>query len=306
VRYDLDKGLAQLEPLVKQGNLIIFVGAGISVPSNLPNWSELLKKFVAFCRAVQDDLQLPPADRFDDLLSAADADTEKYPLRVASVLRDKLADIDLKHEANVQNLFRQWLLDIFYDAKFNDNHTTIVDTAYPYILTTNYDRLLELAARDRGHRRLYSNSFTFNDASKIAGAIHSKNPAIIHIHGNPQNIAFDDFVFTAEDYLRIRRKYPGFTLSLQALFMTYSILFVGYGGSDPHLEELLEELRYFFQWSKSPLLPKYFLFIQKAKAGKLLVTYKEKLSTQIIEVPDYSYTTQFLQELKKLAPRTAS
>jgi hypothetical protein len=77
--------------------------------------------------------------------------------------------------------------------------------------------------------------------------------------------------------------------------MTYSILFVGYGGSDPHLEEL----RYFFQWSKSPLLPKYFLFIQKAKAGKLLVTYKEKLSTQIIEVPDYSYTTQFLQEIEK-------
>lgn len=292
-----------LAELLNQNKLIVFVGSGISIDSGLPTWDGLMQQFIEFCRSIQKLVALDPSDKFDDLLKEAETDKSKYPIRVASVLKQKLQEIDNKYNANIKELLQNWLLDLFYYAQVNDNHRYIVKTNFPFILTTNYDRLLEKAAQESNFLSLYSNSYTFLNADKVASAIHNKNPAIIHIHGDPKNIYLDDFVFTAEDYIRIRRKYPGFTLSIQTLFMTYSILFIGYGGSDPHLEELLEELSYYFNWSNSQLLPQHFLLMKKGKANSILSKYKEKLRTKIIEIDDYSMTSDFLSKLQQAAPR---
>ena len=301
-----DEGVQLLKPLLEKRKLIIFAGSGISVPppSNLPTWDALLREFIVFCDNVQDTIpDLADSDRFDDLINDATNESSKYPIRVASALKQKLIEIDDKYQANVTKLLSTWLLDIVYNAQPNDNHDHIVGTDYPYILTTNYDRLLEIAAKNLGYKQLNAYSYTFKDAHKVGGAIFSGIPAILHLHGDPTNIVVDDFVFTTEDYARIKREYAGFALSLQSLMLSYSVLFVGYGGSDPHLEEMVEEIRYLFDYSNSSLLPESFLVLKAGKDSEVLHQYKKKMRTKIITLRDYEETPKFLKALRDIAPR---
>jgi hypothetical protein len=298
---DLTGGLAQLLPIVKKKKLIIFVGSGISVPSGLPQWDELLDRFIAFCDSIRITLSVPELTQ--ELIDASRADKARYPIRVASVLKGKLNQIEKNRIANFDKMFRKWFLSIFTSKPFNPNHKLIVTTDYPFILTSNYDNLLEEAAEASGHIELSANSFTFKDADKVGGAIYENVPSIVHIHGDISDIALDDFVFTSEDYMRIKKKYPGFTMGIQSLFMHYSILFVGYGGSDPHLEDFIEELCYYFEWSPSPTLPRFFLLLKEDKVNDVLWNYKHKLRTDLIVLDDYSKTTTLLEEIQKAVPR---
>jgi hypothetical protein len=303
--YDVDSGVETLGPLLREGKLIVLTGSGVSVPSpsNLPTWDGFLREFIKFCRLVQEHAELDPADRFDELLSDAEAEAAKYPIRVASALKQKLLEIERKYAANISNLMSLWLTDLFQSGRWNANHEQIVETNYKFILTSNYDRLLELAARDLGHWALYANTYSFKEPEKIAGVIYSEKPAIIHVHGDVRSISLEDFIFTSEDYLRIRRSYPGFTLSVQSLMLNYSVLFVGYGGSDPHLEELVEELRFFFRYSDSELLPRCFILLKKGKASKVLKQFKTRMRTSFIEIDNYEDTPLFLKYLRAVSPR---
>jgi hypothetical protein len=306
---ELDPATDELGKLLAKRQLIVMGGAGISIgaPSNLPSWDELLALFIDFCRRIENLPGIGESDRLDpSLLNEATDQARRYPTRVASVLRDQLKAIDARGQINVSKMFTNWLVDLLYQGDPNDNHKAIVNTDYPYILTTNYDRLFEKAAEELGFLQLNANSYTFMDAEKVAGAIYSKIPAIIHIHGDAISVSTQNFVFTASDYVRVARDFQGFTLSLQTLMMSYSILFVGYGGSDPHLEELLEEICYFLQYSDSRLLPRFYVVLKRDKVGGILKAYKDKLRTTLVVVDEYVQAASLLRALSNSAPRRNS
>lgn len=135
-------------------------------------------------------------------------------------------------------------------------------------------------------------------------SIYEDKPAIIHLHGDIFGVGMNDFVFTVEDYLKIKRAHTGFTMALQALFLRYSVLFVGYGGNDPHIEEFMENIRYSFGWSSYPEFPtRYFTAIAQNEIDKVQEAYREMLGTDIILLEDAPAITTFLSGLQKLAPR---
>ncbi|MCA1558491.1 MAG: hypothetical protein LC731_08130 [Acidobacteria bacterium] len=47
----------------------------------------------------------------------------------------------------------------------------------------------------------------------------------------------------------------GFRLTIQTLFMLDSVFYIGYGGSDSHLEELAGELSQALNWPSYPNFP---------------------------------------------------
>jgi hypothetical protein len=303
-RFDLDQAIAKLVPLLQQDKLIIFVGSGASVSSGLPTWDELLRKFIEFCRDLKNyvpDPSILPPD-FDALLDDATNRLSRDPIRVASTLKNTLAKID-DSVVNINKLLRDWLSQIFANAPTSDYHKLIVATDYPFILTSNYDQLLEKAALDQGFKKLVGCSYTFNDAEKVAGAIYSKTPSILHVHGDLKSIVVDDFVFTAEDYIRIEKNYRGFAMAIDTLFLKYSVLFIGYGGSDPHLEDVTEELCYHLKFSQSGMLSRYFFTTLASKADLVLEKYKDKFRTDIIALDTYDQTLKLLEVLQKTRPR---
>ena len=302
MRLKLREAINRMGRVLEKGKLAIFVGSGISVPSGLPTWDGLLLEFVNLCKRIE--FLLPPEQQQTEVFDNIQDQIVKYPARVATVVKRRILHVqNQKPELNVEGVLKRFLNEMFSGKQPNKYHELIVSTNYPYIITTNYDDLLEKAAREKGYTDLWLSSFSFNDAAKVASALYEGRPAIIHAHGDLNSLALDDFVFTAEDYVRIRKKYPGFTMALQSIFMNYSVLFVGYGGSDPHLEDFVEEMRFLFKWSDLPELPLYFLTLREDKVSRVLEKYKETLRTDIIVLENYNETTELLTALQKISPR---
>jgi hypothetical protein len=184
-------------------------------------------------------------------------------------------------------------------------HSLIVKTSYPFILTSNYDTLFEDAAYTEGFNDLASSIYTYKDQLEIMSAIYNNKQCIIHIHGTATTLNIDELIFTKEDYNKIiLKKYEGFSFALRILFTRYSTLFLGYGASDPHLEEVLEELAEFFPLEdKTFTLPESYLVTMRDKADSIMEAYKNRVRTNLIVIDDFSQYQDLLSHLQNKNPR---
>lgn len=294
----IEQAIKSLTPLLEKEKLSIFVGSGASVDSGLPTWDGLIDLYIDICEQCNNDL--PKDVQFTEIINDARMHKNRDLIRTVSVLKHELKELKSKN----YNFDRYWKSELelkFGGAEPNDFHKMIVGTDYKYILTTNYDNLLEKTAKELKFSYLNFRSYSFKESDRIAQSLYENTPGIIHVHGTTSDISIDEFVLTSRDYYEIKKNNPGFRLVLQNIFLTYSILFYGYGGSDPHLEELLEELNYFF--NSSPRLPQYFIVLQKSKVDQILKRYKNINRTQIIEIEDFKEGLELLSRLREIAPR---
>ncbi|WP_339067195.1 SIR2 family protein [Teredinibacter turnerae] len=90
---------------------------------------------------------------------------------------------------------------------------------------------------------------------------------------------------------------------MQSLFLRYSTLFVGYGASDPHLEDLLEEFAYFFDFSESKNMSKNYLVVLRDKNQAVLEAYKKKMRTELVVIDKFDDYEKLLKDINIAAPR---
>ena len=309
---NLDEGIETLSNELKSERLIAFVGSGISVDSGLPTWDGFLDSFIEFCRKVKSDYGPNPIDEIhkalpDELLANATEERSKRPAHVALVLKDALTKAPENFRSNIERDFQKWFYRSFDRADPNKKHHQIVSTRYPYILTSNYDLLLEEAQKKIGTP--YSTLSLLSEKERVASALYLKQPAIIHVHGTYEDALFNKIIFTARDYIEIIKKaHPGSSFLLQSLFLNYSTVFFGYGASDPHLEDLMEELSYFLDFRKDATLPKNYLVVLKDKvaAGGIFEKYKSNIRTELIAIDSLKDYDTLLWKLNIAAPRTKS
>lgn len=293
----LDKVLAQLAPLLKQRKLVLFAGAGISVPSGLPTWHTFIDGWIGLWEKYLP--VLPDTHDIAGFINQFRHEPERFDLTiVASVLRDRL----LRMPSNVQDIFRDQIQDTFRGEP-NANHRHIVKCAYPFILTTNYDNLLERAADAEGFPVLTLQSYSFNQIYELAEQVYQALEGIVHIHGNLNDFGLDKAVFAREDYIRIRLD-QGFRILMQSFFTSYAILFVGYGAKDPHLEGLLDEMAFLFDWRRASDNPRHFIVLPREEADPFFNEYKRNQRAQVIEIDSESELTTLLAALQQAAPRT--
>jgi hypothetical protein len=304
-RYLMIKDIVEakntLIPIIKQGKLVVFAGSGVSADADVPLWNQLIQNFIEFCKDLQQ--YLDPEDRFIELILDCESQKKEFPTRIASVLREKLDVLEKEKSYKLIVLYKKWLEDTFIKDDPHQNHDYIVGTNYAQILTTNYDNLFENAAAKLGYYKLLMRSYTQNDVEKVAKVIYQKEPSIIHVHGGIEDIKFDEIVFTAEDYIRIEREYPGFTLVLQSLFLNYSIMFVGYGGKDPHFERFVDEMSYCLNYSTNENLPRIFSVDVIDNMNKMKIAYDKKRRIELIALNNFTDITELLGELQAAAPR---
>lgn len=309
MKLSMDRAVDELGKLLAVNKLMIMAGAGISVdaPSKLPTWDGLLKGFVSECSTLAETLlneqDIPVharemVDEFKPMVIDA-ANYKANPTRVASVLKDRLYNIEQLTGIKVHDELNEWFEQTFSRAEPNENHHLIVQTNYRSVLTTNYDLLLEAAAKQDGFSQFRGRSYNFTEAKHVAAAIFHHQPCIIHIHGKYTKTELNEIVFTAGDYSRVKAD-PRFTMALQALFLGYSTLFIGYGGSDPHVESLLDEMAYFF---KGGYGAKAFVFLQEEEANRIDIEYRNSLGIDVIVCKNYSETPEFLRRLRDAMPR---
>jgi len=307
--YSLSDAKDILSGIIKKGELIILAGSGISVNSDLPNWDGLLDSFLAMAKS----LSLPKGNEkteLDKIINDAEKRKKKNrlePIKTATVLKNKIKECKLEENYRLAySEYESWVTREFKDRIPNEYHDLIVQTNYPFILTTNYDLLLEQAAHNFGFEKLANNTYTFKDELKIMSSIQNSIPSIIHVHGSTSDLSIDELIFTKEDYNKlIQKRFPGFSFALRMLFTRYSTLYVGYGASDPHLEEVIEEISEYFPPDKDDKykLPESYLVILKSKVDSILEKWKDRVRTNIIAIDDYQQCEELLLHLKKISPR---
>lgn len=196
----------ELLEAAENDELVLFVGAGASVnsPSNLPLYKKLAERLAdeADKARPKDDEQL---DRFIGKLPKW-FDTHKTTKRI----------ID---EA---------------DSHFNEEHVAIVSLASalrtPRIVTTNYDLHLEEAAAE--------GEFAFNTIyTGPAVPIGSSFSGLLHLHGS-LNSSDTEIILDDRDFANAYISDAWATRFLLKLFDSYSVVFIGYGFSDPIMRYL--------------------------------------------------------------------
>ena len=186
---------------IKEGKVVIFVGAGASsgYPTKLPNFYQLTCKV-----AKEYGLEYNKKDSPDKFLGDLEQE-EKYVKRtVCDMLKRR------KH-----NTLHQLIIDLFLDNPIR-------------IVTTNYDNMLEQC--------LGKNTTPIYNAPALP--LGGNFEGIVHIHGNvkdPENIVLTDTDF---GLAYINKGYA--SRFLIDLFMEYTVLFIGYSYNDTIINKLFD------------------------------------------------------------------
>jgi hypothetical protein len=190
----------------REGELAVFLGAGVSAAAGLPTWEQLLAELAV--RAGLDDGSraglsgLPPQD-------------------AAALLARALGREELT--AYVQERFGP--------GPYSLAHALVAALPVREFVTTNYDPLVELAAADIGRPMRV---LPFEEA--VPGA-----PWLLKLHGDAAHP--DSVVLTREQYLEFGDHRSALAGVLQSLLLTRHVLFLGTSMLDDDLIRIAHQVR---------------------------------------------------------------
>ncbi|MBE0597253.1 MAG: SIR2 family protein [Desulfuromonadales bacterium] len=201
-----------LKQAIASRQVILFVGAGVSMNLGLPSWEDLMRK-------MGEDLGFPPDEfiRLGNYLALA----EYYRVRKGG-LGDLVRWMDATWHAGGEALGDSAV------------HRLIVELDFPMIYTTNYDRWLERAFDH--YQRPYVKIVSVHDLLQL----HPGVTQIVKYHGD-----FDDetslTVNETSFFDRLEFESP-LDIKLRADCLARSVLFIGYSLSDINLRLLFYRL----------------------------------------------------------------
>lgn len=301
MEIDVSTAYDELSKRLKANRLSVFAGSGISVDSGLPAWDGFIEKYIEMCEKLND--RLHDEDKFTEIIDDAKKHKDKDLIGTITALKDKVTEI--KRKSYSTDFVDDKLNKLFYSATYNDYHKFIVSTNYRQIITTNYDPLLEDAAEDLGYNDLLMRSYSYTAQQSISSTLYAEKTAIIHAHGKAADLKLDEFVLTKDDYLKIMKHNTGFRTIINTIFVTSSVLFVGYGGSDPHFEDIISDLNYTLGWNQDTVmdLPKCYILLRADKVTPIRKFLNDKHRVDIISCKDYGEMKELLKRLSLDYPR---
>ena len=248
---------SKLISVLREGRVVLFVGAGCSIISGYPSWDELIKKMH---QTLIPSVTLPSG-----------LDNTVY----ADLIKDQLVSM------SQESMYLKYLDRTFKPQPGKSHqpfHRALVQLGFSGIVTTNYDILLELAVdevcadRDAyqrcnpidlcSHEPYRFRVFEFlRDLSQ-----RNKYRGILHIHGWYENP--DRIILTRKDYQRKygelsddgteerKQKRPLDTIHrkvIWSLLTMHPILFVGFSMDDDFFMKTLEIVQKDFDLDRDPV-----------------------------------------------------
>jgi hypothetical protein len=207
---------------------LLFVGPGISrkcLGKNrrpLPNWHEFLYSFAKW-QVGKKKLTKEALKEIKLLLSKG-----KFLLVAEELLENSNGDE-----------FAIFINQTFEPKAITPSHLHELISIIPFrvVITSNYDNLLEQAFFDVHERlpRVLTDSDIYNGANTLLD-----NFSILKIHGDIENP--ETIVLSQRSYAGLLYNSEPYRQFLKEIFLNYTILFIGYGGSDPDMEAIYDKL----------------------------------------------------------------
>jgi hypothetical protein len=191
-----------------KGEVIPFLGAGVSAGAGLPSWTDLIKDLATTI----------------DLGAAARADFDRLGvLDQAQVIRSLLpAGTTLGGEVAARTTG---------SGLHAVSHALLASLPGREAVTLNYDDLYERAVADTGQRVAVLPEAGGRDADRW----------LLKLHGTTTDAA--SIVLTRQDYLRYSRGRSTLSAVVQTLLLTRHLLFLGFGLSDDHVHAIMDDVR---------------------------------------------------------------
>lgn len=222
MNYYIKESKKVIKNAMNNNKLVIFVGAGVSMNSDYPSWENLVREFARGLGYSKDKLKKLTND-----------DYLKIPQQYYN-LRGKKEYYSLIND--------------FFNVKANPNviHDLIFKFNPNYIITTNYDRLIEKSAEEKG--------MFYDVVSRDEDLSYTQNDKmIIKMHGD---FTHNNIVLKEEDYLSYSSNFKLIENFIKSLFSSNVVLFIGYSLSDINVKMI-------FQWVRNILKedfqPAYFI-----------------------------------------------
>lgn len=252
---NLDDKIKYIKKARDEDKLIIFVGAGISKNSNLPDWEQLIKVFV-------DKLNYPISE--GNKLSSDEY--LKIPQYYYNIYGNEEYKKVIKEELDVER-------------QPNDIHELIFKLNPKHIITTNYDRLLEYTVVEQ--------RMLFDVITKDKDLLDSKKSKyIIKMHGDIKEL--DNIVLKENDYLNYSQNHILIETYIKSLLVDNTFLFIGYSLNDYNLKQIISWVDYLAKgYNDINDRPKNFIIQEVSEAySGFIGNYYEKSNIFIINPKD--------------------
>lgn len=220
---------------------ILFVGSGLSLRYfKGPSWNDLLAHLAKSCPLIDKDYAyyqqtlggpLAIGQEFARLYQqwAWGGGNKNFPssLFLPGVPIDAYIKYEIaRYLASITPVSVADIADSAFLAEIN----AMTNIRPHTIITTNYDRLLELIFPDYtpviGQQIIRGSSLSVGEIFKIHGCVT-----------DPANL-----VFTQSDYDRFTKKKKYLSAKLLTYFSEHPLLFVGYGAGDPNIQAILSDI----------------------------------------------------------------
>ena len=222
---------------IKAGNCIAFVGAGFSAPA-LPAWDELIRK-ISCDPSVSDRTRKTVNSLLD---SSPNTATELFDKEAAAqILEDELSAGELA--SILSKILKP--SESPGDKIVSERKKLLEKIPFHAILTTNFDDYLK-ASPDSDNT--YSDVLKpvarrwFNSVSWQSTEGDSLVP-IMKLHGQlSDGLAIADVALSRSGYRKLLFERPDYANFLKAIFVTRTVLFLGFSFSDSYLNLLRSEV----------------------------------------------------------------
>ncbi len=244
----------ELKEALKDEKLVIFVGAGISKNSGIPTWGQTVRTFAEKIGY--------PSHRLT---------TDEY-IRIPQYF------YGIDKSKNHEEYYKTLLKSVNFEVKPNIINNLIAEIHPKHIVTTNYDKLMDMAADD------YEIITIDRELLKVKGKNY-----LIKMHGDIDDVK--GIVFKEDDYLQYSESHRVMEIFLKSLLIDHVFLFVGYSLNDYNLNTFTSWIDYIAQEMKvKDSIHKNFFISSSGQAGKeYLKTYYENKSLHVIDmfnIPD--------------------
>lgn len=222
------------EAIAGDRSLLLFVGSGLSVGAGLPNWPDLLQKLAGVYDEKYENVVKPRylLDEVRPMLTADLHPAEKYK-EAGSLIERAYAEKD-------QSAMRAALGSILRGVKPTRAHEAIARMGWSKIITTNYDTLLEDAARAVHPDVVVTSPIRENFPN---AQLQGGSPYVVKIHGDisdpDSHLVLSSEAFKELYYGKYKEKYARV---MATLLSSSPVLFLGYSHDDEDVQQLFTEV----------------------------------------------------------------
>lgn len=256
---------------------IIFLGSGISATSkNIngnkpPTWG----KFIDEIKKLMKDNTKADEEFIDNMIKQ-----ENYLMALQAI-----------YDLSDPGAYNKYLKDTYARGGYlpSEVHKAIKAIDSKIVITTNFDKIYENLCNGDGYVvEDYKNS------RSIISNIKSPESIIIKAHGTIDDT--DKIIFTSKQYYEAQAKYPEFYSLLHSLFLTNTVIFLGYSLNDPDINLVLQNIN-----NTSNTTCPHYVVLKEGTSKHIIRHWRDTYNITALEYgPSYEELEENIVELKEL------